>query len=65
MSTLELKISKLFKIFYSSACTLTRQGQEIFLYSTASSNRLWGPPSLLSNVYRGKAAESWSWRLTI
>jgi hypothetical protein len=27
-------------------------------------DRLWGPPNLLSNGYRGKAAGAWSWPLT-
>jgi len=45
----------------------SRQGQRFF-FSSPRSDRLWGPPRLLSRGYRelfpgGTAAETWSWHL--
>jgi len=35
-----------------------------FFFPPSRPDRLWGPPSFLSNGYRGKAAGTWSWPLT-
>jgi len=35
-----------------------------FFSSTPRPDRLWGPPSLLSNQYGCKTADAWSWPFT-
>jgi len=49
--------------------SISRQEQGYCFSSPPRPDRLWGPPNLLPNGYRGsshggEAAEAWSWPLT-